>query len=129
MANNVDLGGVATKTLEHGNFHVQYYILLGSDAPSVSAVNASATVVNLVLAMVAPMVRRRLIVHNAADKFMYIKYGTGASLALYSYAIAPGNHWEMPDPPDSGIITAIWEAGVNTALKAMVTELTSTGAL
>jgi hypothetical protein len=131
MSNNVNVGGVPTKTLDSGGFHVQYYLLLGPDTPTVAAVAASATVITVAAAVTGVVVRRRLILVNDTNAFFYGKYGSGASLSLYSIAIAPQGAWEMPDPVDSGIFTGIWGdpgGGVTLAGNLMVTELKSTGA-
>lgn len=49
-------------------------------------------------------------IFNAADKILYVKYGTGASPTSYKTQIAPGGFWAFPLPIYTGVINGIWEA-------------------
>lgn len=132
MSNNVDVGGVPTKTLDKDGWHVQNYIPLEADAPSVVAVPANSATVTLALALGAPVQRRKVMVTNAANTFLYVKAGTGASLTSYTIPVAPQGSIELVEPIDSGIITGIWALqadGSEPVGSAMVTQWTSTGAV
>jgi len=130
MGNNVDVGGVPTATIQVGGFHAQVYAPLGTNAPTVAAVAANATAQTLAAGLAAPTVRRKLLVYNDSNAFLYLKFGTGASLTLFSIAIAPGGAYEEQEPMASGTVTGIWgtpAGGAALAGNALVTEWTTTG--
>lgn len=63
-----------------------------------------------------------LIVFNDDENPLKLKYGSAASATSFTYEIAGGGTWEMPEPVYTGIVTGIWDADGTGA--ARVTELT-----
>ena len=70
--------------------------------------------------------RRGLAITNEADTNLRVKRGSNAALDSYSVLIPPNAYWEMPTFAGrlyTGIVTGIWETGVNTALEANIEEM------
>ena len=86
---------------------------------AVSAVAANAAAVTLAS---SDSTRGGMIIENNAGQTLYIKYGTLASVALYTATVpASGGYWEMPFPIYTGVVSGIWAAA--DAGSAMVTTL------
>lgn len=96
-----------------------YVAHLSANAAATSNVNGSASSVTLKAANAA---RRGLLVHNDADKDLYLKYGATASTTSFTVKILAGGYWEMPFPIYAGVVDGIWASGPTGA--ARVTELT-----
>lgn len=100
-------GGTLTITDEH---------------PGVSAhtvVSASPTSVTI---LASNTFRRQAVIHNNSNGFLYLMYGTPASLSSFTWRLGPNSSQEMPQPVYTGIITGIWSAG--SGGDAQVTEIT-----
>jgi hypothetical protein len=82
--------------------------------PTVTAVPASTVVVTLAA---ADATRVGLIVFNnaASTSPLYLKLGSGASLASWTVPIQPGGYWELPIDFYDGIVTGIWSTAVGDA--------------
>ena len=65
--------------------------------------------------------RRNLVIMNDSSAVLYIKYGAAASATSFTYKLAAGDTFEMPENTYDGIVTGIW-ASENGA--ARVTEIT-----
>lgn len=74
---------------------------------TLSNVTSSATVVDLLLANV---LRNGAVIFNDADKSMYVKFGTGASLTSFTEKILPKGSLVLRFPVWRGVITGIWDA-------------------
>lgn len=87
------------------------------DTPTVTAVNDSATSVEI---LAANTDRKSAIIYNDSSEILYIKYGgTSASTTDYTYKIAAGAGWIVDDY--NGVIYGIWAS--DSTGKAMVTEI------
>lgn len=84
-----------------------------------TALASSATSANLALQNDH---RRGMTVYNTDANAMYLKYGTTASATSFTVMIPSNGYWEMPQPPHTGRIDAIWAADGSGS--AMVTEAT-----
>jgi hypothetical protein len=62
-----------------------------------------------------------LILSNDSTATLYVKYGATASATSFTYRLAPGAYWEMPQPIYTGIVDGIWSAANGFA---RMTELT-----
>ena len=65
--------------------------------------------------------RRGFFIVNDANRPMYLKLGTTASVTSYTVMLVPAAFWEMPLPTYTGAITAIWDSSPTGS--ARVTEL------
>jgi len=65
--------------------------------------------------------RLGVVVVNDSSAVLYLKYGTAATSASYSYRLAQYDIWEMPRPVYTGIIHGAWASDAGGS--AMVTEL------
>jgi len=88
-----------------------------STAATTSVVSAFANTVLLA----ANAARLSAHVFNSANKTMYVKLGTAASLTSYADQVLQGSSWDAPDGY-TGAISAIWASGVN-GTAVLVTEL------
>ena len=86
---------------------------------TLSNVDDSAASVSL---LAANTTRSGVILVNDSGEILYLKYGATASLTSFTYKIAAGGTWEMPEPIYLGAIDGIWAA--NGAGAARITELT-----
>lgn len=75
---------------------------------TVSSVNSSTSAV--ILLNSRQRGRIGIVIHNNSTSILYIKYGSGVSSSSYTYKLAAGSHWEMPNSIFSGVITGIWES-------------------
>lgn len=89
-----------------------------TQTPTLSNVNSSASVVNLLAANTA---RKGVTVFNDSTSACYIKYGSAASTTSFTVKVAAGGYWEAPQPVPTVILTIIWDAANGAA---RVTELT-----
>jgi hypothetical protein len=81
---------------------------------TVTSVADSATVQTLVASNAA---RKMLIICNDSTQTLYVKLGSAASLADFSYKLLPNGHLELPSPMYTGIVTGIWAADASGAAK------------
>jgi len=88
-----------------------------ASTPTVVAVPGSATAVTLLAANTA---RRGACIFNDSTAALYVKWGAGATTALYTARVAPGQLYELPLPVYTGILTGIWSAAAGNA---MITEV------
>jgi hypothetical protein len=73
--------------------------------------------------LAANVLRKAAAFHNgSANRFLFLKWGAGASLASYSVRIGPQSYYELPAALYNGIVTGIWNAAGAGA--CLVTELT-----
>jgi hypothetical protein len=89
---------------------------------STSVVTAVAPSTSSVVLLAANANRTFAHVSNAANKNLFIKLGTAASLTSYTDVILSGNAYDVPGDY-TGVISGIWASGVN-AVNVLVTELT-----
>lgn len=87
-------------------------------APTVTGLTSSATVVTL---QAANDSRKQWSCYNKADKTLYIKWGSAASLTDFTVAVPPNALYELPLPVYLGILTGIWDSGPSG--NCYVTEL------
>lgn len=87
-------------------------------APSVTQITSSATVVTL---QAANDNRKQWTIYNLADKDLYLKWGSSASLTDFTVIVPYRGYYELPLPTYLGIITGIW-SGSPTG-NAYATEL------
>jgi len=87
---------------------------------TLSNVGDSASSVTLLSSLAT---RLGAIIHNDSTSRLLIKYGSTASATSYTYPLAAGAIWEMPEPIYTGIITGIWDADAGG--NARITELTA----
>ncbi|MES2529451.1 MAG: hypothetical protein V4636_00325 [Pseudomonadota bacterium] len=77
------------------------------------SVPSSATVVTL---MVSNAARRALFIFNNSTSAVYVKFGSTATAADFTFKMAAGAFYEMPRPLYTGIITGIWVSADGAAL-------------
>jgi len=65
--------------------------------------------------------RSGMVIVNTDANALYIKYGTTASATSFTYLIAAGGTWTMPEPVFTGRIDGIWAADGSGS--AYITEL------
>lgn len=53
---------------------------------------------------------------NASTATLYVKFGWGCTLYLYSVAVPPGWYYESPLPIYQGVVSGVWTA-VNGSAK------------
>lgn len=87
-------------------------------APTVTELTSSATVITL---QAANDNRKQWAIYNLADKDLYLKWGSGASLTDFTVIVPYRGYYELPLPTYLGIITGIW--GTAPTGKAYATEL------
>jgi len=83
---------------------------------------AAASVSTILLA--ANTARRRFMVHNSANKTVFLAFAATASLTAYSLPVPAGQSYEGPLNDYTGIVTFIGAAGINTN-NLFVTEITT----
>lgn len=68
----------------------------------------------------ARTLRKGLVIYNDSTAVLYLAYASTASLTAFSYKIAAGVTFEMPQPVYNGAVSGIWDAANGNA---RVTEL------
>lgn len=63
-----------------------------------------------------------LLIYNASEEFLYIKFESNASYSDFTLKIDPNGLYELPLNYFTGKITGIWDNGNGTA---MITEIQS----
>jgi hypothetical protein len=81
---------------------------------TVTSVADSASVQTLVAANAA---RKMLIICNDSTSILYVKFGSAATVADFSYKVLANGHLELPQPIYTGIVTGIWSADASGAAK------------
>jgi hypothetical protein len=108
--------GVSTLDINtNGSLNIKRDNLNTASVTSVTVTTASSTLVS------ANTSRRGLVLYNDSGKVVSIKYGTGTTSASFTYKIATGSAFEMPEPIYNGLISGITASGSGPVL---VTELT-----
>lgn len=79
---------------------------------NVTSVNASTSTVTL---LSSSDNRMGVIICNYSTSPLYVKLGTGASLAVHSYRLAAYATLEFMRPVYGGIVTGIWEVANGNA--------------
>ena len=85
---------------------------------SVTSVAGSITAVTLLNSNTN---RDQAIIVNDSSSILYVKYGTAATSALYTYKLVANATLELPQPIYTGIITGIWATATGAA---RITEVT-----
>lgn len=91
--------------------------------PSSAAVTEVAASESAVTLLASNSARRGGVIHNGADRDLYVKFGASASTTSFTFLLAPDQYAALV--PYTGIITGIWTSGVDTNLDAHLTELSA----
>lgn len=83
-----------------------------------TSVSASASAVALKAANPG---RKGLVVYNDSGVTLYIGYGATTTTSDFTYKVAAGGTYEMPEPLFVGLVQGIWDSATGSA---RVTELT-----
>lgn len=116
----------AAKQLDSGIYANKDIEILENGSPAKTCNSATVTLVivtdaGTTLASANPN-RKGLLVQIASDGVrLHIKYGTGATTALYSIRLPPNTLWEMPSPTYLGVITAV--TPLTLVCETLLTEL------
>lgn len=86
----------------------------------VSSVALSVVTVTLLAANTSR--KAAIFYNNSTNRFLFLKYGAGASTVSFTLRIGPGGAFEMPQAIYNGIVTGIWNAAGAGA--CLVTEVT-----
>lgn len=81
----------------------------GRSAATVAAVAANAVTAQVLFAATARVGHRTI--YNDSNVDAYVKYGTGASAADFSFLLPTQTRWDRsPQDPYEGVVTALWKA-------------------
>jgi hypothetical protein len=91
-------------------------------APAAAAAETSVAAAAVSTQLLAANANRKMFaLRNDSDKNMYVAYGGAATTASVTQ-MAPTDYYEDTEPPWTGTVFAIWEAGV--AGNARIREIT-----
>lgn len=81
-----------------------------------TAANVASSVTVVTLQALNAARKSWAVYNDSATAYLYLKFGSAASLTSFKVRVSPGGYYEAPPTPlYTGIITGIWDAAVGSA--------------